>query len=127
MFLAELLPEEKKAFLELAYLIATIDGKLSVYENPILETYKKELELENYRIKGPAIGDILKTFKNERAKNIVLTEIFKLIYSDGVFHDEERKSVQLIKTHFGFNPNEYGSFKDWIIKIKELSIPQGEL
>jgi hypothetical protein len=26
MFLAELLPEEKKAFLELAFLIATIDG-----------------------------------------------------------------------------------------------------
>ena len=127
MFLAELLPEEKQAFLELAFMIATIDGNLSVYENPILEKYKKEMGLENYQLKGLAIDDILKTFKNKRSKNIVLTEIFTLIYSDGVFHDEERKSVQLIKTHFGFDPNEYESFKDWIFKIKELSISQGKL
>jgi len=126
MFLAELLPEEKKSFLELASLIAMIDGNISVYESPILETYKKEMGLEDYRIKGLAMDDILKTFRNERSKKIVLAEIFKLIYSDGVFHEEERKSVQLIKTHFGFNSNEYGSLKEWIVKIKELSIPKGE-
>ena len=126
MFLAELLPEEKKSFLELASLIAMIDGNISVYESPILETYKKEMGLENYRIKGLAMDDILKTFRNERSKKIVLAEIFKLIYSDGVFHEEERKSVQQIKTHFGFNSNEYGSLKEWIVKIKELSIPKGE-
>jgi hypothetical protein len=127
MFLAELQPEEKKAFLELASLIATIDGNLSIFENSILKKYQKEMKLENFRIKGLAIDDILKIFKNERTKHIVLTEIFKLIYSDGVFHDEESKSVQLIKMHFGFDPNEYGSFKDWVFKIKELSIPKGEL
>ena len=126
MFLAELLPEEKKSFLELASLIAMIDGNISVYESPILETYKKEMGLEDYQIKGLAMDDILKTFRNERSKKIVLAEIFKLIYSDGVFHEEERKSVQLIKTHFGFNSNEYGSLKEWIVKIKELSIPKGE-
>lgn len=43
MFLAELLPEEKKPFLELAFLIATIDGNfLSVYENPILKSIKRK-------------------------------------------------------------------------------------
>jgi hypothetical protein len=42
MFLAELLPEEKKAFLELAFLIATIMGILSVYENPILKSIKRK-------------------------------------------------------------------------------------
>ena len=126
MFLAELLPEEKKSFLELASLIAMIDGNISVYESPILETYKKEMGLEDYQIKGLAMDDILKTFRNERSKKIVLAEIFKLIYSDGVFHEEERKSVQQIKTHFGFNSNEYGSLKEWIVKIKELSIPKGE-
>jgi tellurite resistance protein len=127
MFLAELQPEEKKAFLELASLIAMIDGNLSIFENSILRKYQKEMKLENYRIKDLAIEDILKIFKNERSKHIVLTEVFKLIYSDGVFHDEESKSVQLIKVQFGFDPNEYGSFKDWVFKIKELSIPEGEL
>lgn len=125
MFLEELQPEEKLAFLELAALIAKIDGKLSIYESSILEKYQKEMGLENYRKKGLGIGDILKIFKNERSKNIVITEIFKLIYSDGVFHDQERESVRLMKEHFGFDSNEYGSFKDWIFKIKELSKNEG--
>lgn len=121
MFLDELKPEERIAFLELASLIARIDGKLSIYESTILDKYMKEMELENYEIKGMPIGDILNIFKNERSKKIVLTELFQLIYSDGVFHDKEMESVRLIKEHFGFDPNEYVSLKDWIFKIKELS------
>jgi len=126
MFLEELQPEEREAFLELADLIAAIDGKLSIFENSILNKYKKEMGLEDYKIKGLEMDDILKIFKTERSKNIVLTELFQLIYSDGVFHDQESESVRLIKSHFGFNSNEFGSFKDWIIKIKELSVSDGE-
>ena len=121
MFLAELRPEEKTAFLELASLIAQIDGYLSIYESSILEKYQKEMRLENYKIEGLPIEDILKRFHNERSKKIVLTEILQLIYSDGVFQDEERESIRLIKESFGFEPKEYESFKDWIHKIKDLS------
>jgi uncharacterized tellurite resistance protein B-like protein len=127
MFLAELQPEERKAFLELAALIAKIDGNLSIFENSILNSYKKEMGLESYKIEGLAIDEILTVFKNERSKNIVLTELFQLIFSDGVFHNQESDSVQVIKTHFGFDSNEFGSFKDWIVKIKELSVSKSEL
>ncbi|MEH7352566.1 hypothetical protein V7150_03200 [Neobacillus drentensis] len=126
MFLEELQLEEREAFLELADLIAAIDGKLSIFENSILNKYKKEMGLEDYKIKGLVMDDILKIFTTERSKYIVLTELFQLIYSDGVFHDQESESVRLIKSHFGFNSNEFGSFKDWIIKIKELSVSDGE-
>ncbi|MFY4776351.1 hypothetical protein [Metabacillus sp. RGM 3146] len=122
MFLAELQSEEKIAFLELAVLMAKIDGNLSIYESTILNKYKKEMGLENYKIKDLPIENILGLFKNERSQNIVLTEIFQLIYSDGVFHEEERESVRLIKKHFGFDSSEFKNFKDWIGKIKELSI-----
>jgi uncharacterized tellurite resistance protein B-like protein len=122
LFLAELQPEEKMAFLELAALISEIDGQLSIYEQPILNRYEKEMGVEDYDIKGLAIDDILKYFKTERSKNIVLTEILQLIFSDGVFHDQERESVRLIKKHFGFDSSEFSDFKDWIGKIKELAI-----
>ncbi|PLS03670.1 TerB family tellurite resistance protein [Neobacillus cucumis] len=122
MFLAELQPEEKTAFLELAVLIASIDGNLSIFETTILNKYQKELELEDYKPTGKALGDILNTFKSERSKNIVLTELFQLIYSDGVFHDHEGEFVRMIKGHFGFDSDEFGSFKDWIEKIRELSL-----
>jgi uncharacterized tellurite resistance protein B-like protein len=126
MFLGELQPEERKAFLELAALIAKIDGNLSIFENKTLNRYKKEMGLESYKIEGLAIDEILSVFKNERSKNIVLTELFQLIFSDGVLHAQESESIQLIKTYFGFESSEYASFKDWIVKIKELSESKGK-
>lgn len=121
MFLAELETEEKEAFLELASLISLIDGDLSIYEIPIIKEYQKETGLENYSIKGLPMEEILARFKNERTKKIVLTEILRLIFADGVYHDEEKKSVQIIKNYFGFDQDEYNSYKDWVMKIKELS------
>jgi tellurite resistance protein len=127
MFLAELNPEEKVAYLELASLFANIDGNKSIFENSILDEYKKELEIENYTLRGLSIEEIAKVFKNERSKNIVLSEILRLIYSDGVYHAQERESVSIIKKHFGFKANEYESFKDWVSKIKELeNYPKNE-
>lgn len=122
MFLAELQPEEKRAFLELAAMIANIDGNLSIFESSVLSKFQKEMGLKDYQIEGLAIEDILKTFKTERSKNIVLAELLQLIYSDGVFQEKESETIQIIKEHFGFDANEFGSFKDWIEKIKELSV-----
>ena len=127
MFLAELQPEEKTAFLELAVLIASIDGNLSIYETTVLNKYQKELGILDYQPAGMDIGDILNSFKSERSKNIVLTELFQLIYSDGVFHNHEEEFIRMIKEHFGFDSDEFGSFKDWIEKIRELSLTKEKL
>lgn len=121
MFLAKLQQEEKEAFLELAVLMAKVDGNVSIFENPIIVKYQKEMDLENYTVKGVAIEEILKVFKDERSKNIVLTEILRLVYSDGIVHDKEKESIRLIKEHFGFDSNKYDNFKDWILGIKELA------
>lgn len=121
MFLTKLQQEEKEAFLELAYLMATIDGKFSVFENPVIVKYQKEMDLEDYKIKGLAIDDILKVFKEERSKHIVLIEILRIVYSDGIVHENEQNSIRLIKEHFGFDANKYATLKDWIVGIKELA------
>lgn len=122
LFLDQLQPEEKIAFFELAHLLASADGVLAVKEELILEEYRHELQInDDYAIRNLSIEEILQAFQSERSKNVALTELFRLIFSDGIYQDEERKSVQLIKTHFGFDPHQFQSFKDWVFKIKELS------
>ncbi|MEH7245933.1 hypothetical protein V7114_03970 [Neobacillus niacini] len=121
MFLTELQKEEKEAFLELALLMAKVDGNISVYEHPVIVKYQKEMDLGDYSFKGMAIDEILKVFKNERSKNIVLTEILQLVYSDGIVHEKEKESIRLIKDHFGFDSTKYNNFKDWVLGIKELA------
>jgi tellurite resistance protein len=121
MFLAELRPEEKTAFLELANLVASVDGNLSIKEDLLIEDYRYEMGLEHYLVQNLTMDEILQLFTSERSKNIALAEILGLIFSDGVFHEQEKESVRLIKKHFGFDPNQYKSFKDWVDKIKQLS------
>lgn len=122
MFLAELQPQEKKAFLELAYLVASADGHLTPKEEALLEEYKKEMVMEeSHKIENLSFEKIVSQFQSERSKNIALTELLSLIFSDGVYHEEERKSIQMIKEHFGFNPNQFNSFKDWVENIRKLS------
>lgn len=121
MFLTELQKEEKEAFLELALLMAKVDGNISVYEHPVIVKYQKEMDLGDYSFKGMAIDEILNVFKNERSKNIVLTEILQLVYSDGIVHEKEKESIRLIKDHFGFDSTKYNNFKDWVLGIKELA------
>lgn len=126
MFLNELQTEEKQAFLELAALMAKIDGNLSIYEGAIIEKYKKETGLENYKIKGFAIDEILPKFKSERSKKIVITEILRLVYADGIFHDKERESIHFIKKYFGFAPDEFNSLRDWVTNMEKLSASKEE-
>lgn len=52
MFLTKLQQEEKEAFLELAYLMATIDGKFSVFENQLLRSIKRKWILKIIKSKA---------------------------------------------------------------------------
>ncbi len=121
MFLSELEPKERVAFLELAHKVANLDGHLTPAKEVLLLEYATEMNIEDYKVQYLSLDDILPYFSSERSKHIALTELLRLIFSDGVLHNAERKSVELIKKHFQFDPNEYTSFKDWVVKIKELS------
>lgn len=120
MFLFELQGQEKIAFLELAYRIASVDGYLTPAKEILLEEYAAEMYIEDYKIQNMPIEEALSQFQSERSKHIALIELLKLVFSDGVYRPGERKSIQLIKEYFKFDPNEYNSFRDWITKIKEL-------
>jgi len=125
MFLTELLPQEKKAFLELAHLVASIDGAMTTSEEVFLEDYKREMQLEEeYSIQNWSIERILMEFQSERSKQIALTEILGIVFTDGILSNEERKSIELIKKHFGYQRDQFESYRDWIESIKELSREQ---
>ncbi len=66
MFLAELQDNEKEAFLELASLIGTSDGKLSIYESTIIERYQKEMDNELYKMKHKSYEDALKSIPDSK-------------------------------------------------------------
>ncbi|MEW9668569.1 hypothetical protein [Ammoniphilus sp. 3BR4] len=120
LFLFELNFEEKIAFLELAHRIASVDDCLTPAKEILLEEYAAEMYIEEYKIQHMPMEEALSYFQSERSKHIALIELLRLIFSDGVYRPGERKSIQLIKEYFKFDPNEYNSFRDWITKIKEL-------
>ena len=96
MFLNQLLDEEKKAFISLSIYAANADGDFSIEEKSMFQEYCKEMDLESFSAKDIiSMDDIVNTFKmsEEHNKKIALFELLGLVYSDGMYKDEEKKFV----------------------------------
>ena len=113
MFLNLLEQKEKEAFFELATLVANSDDVLDEKEELILNLYKKEMDIENYKTIGINLDEILNSFKSKKAKRIVLMELFALIFSDEKFQQEEIDLIKKIQKNFKFSEVEVNLCKEW--------------
>ncbi|RXT02773.1 TerB family tellurite resistance protein [Ammoniphilus sp. CFH 90114] len=121
MFLNQLQEQEKKAFIELAHLVAMADGYLNEKERELIELYKHEMGIsEEYALQDLPLDSILAQFETEASKNIAFIEVLGLIFADGGYNDEERKIVKTIKQGFGFTPEKYETCKAWVRRIQDV-------
>lgn len=90
MFLQVMNQEEKEKFLELVYKVANIDGEYAEEEQEIVNSYKKELELETIA-DTCNIEELVDFFsaKNETLRKIILFEIIGLINADDKIEKSE--------------------------------------
>lgn len=125
MFLKQLNLKEKKAFLQLAYVVANVDG-IGDKEKEMIRLYCQEMEIEDIGYKDKKIGKILKNFKDKKSQKIVLMEIFGLIYSDEIYTQKEKKLIKQINKVFNFSQVEMDLCKEWAKSMLTLA-NQGEL
>ena len=106
MYLMNLSEKVKKAFLELAYLVAVSDNDYSDDEKLIMEAYKKELQIEydlndlEGNIDPDAVVQVLCADANEAEKKIIVFEITGLAMTDNQYDDEERKMIKQMNAAF---------------------------
>ncbi len=97
MFLNQLTPAEKEAFVSLAVHAANANGIIEDTEYDMLEEYCKEMGITFFDAKNIIDMDrIVGVFKNAEIKHkkIVLLEILGLLHADGHYDEKERSFVK---------------------------------
>ena len=104
MYLIMLNDEEKELFLELAYQIAFSDGSFSEEEKNIIGEYCKEMSIPVIDRKGLSIDAILDRFSqisSAQTKKIIVFEALGLVLVDQIYHENEKRIIDLMVEKFG--------------------------
>ncbi len=126
MYLMNLSEKVKKAFLELAYLVAVSDNDYSDEERLVMEAYKKELQIEydmdnsDINIDPDVVVQVLCADANEAEKKIIVFEIVGLAMTDDQFDDEERKMIKQMNAAFQLDDDYPSECEALINKYVEL-------
>lgn len=93
MLLDELTMEEKKAFWNIANVLASVDGRV-MEEVSILNQYNEEMGV-NFAFIDASLVDVKKEiesikFSSLRSRKIVYFELFGVAYADTDFNDNEK-------------------------------------
>ena len=116
MLLMKLQSKEKFSFLQLAHYLARVDSKYGPREEEILLEYCTEMGIENldsFDSENFSLDGILKDFKSEQSKRIVILELMILIHIDHTFHLNEQKLMQQISQNFGINLEDVNDYSQW--------------
>jgi hypothetical protein len=116
MLLMKLQSKEKFSFLQLAHYLARIDNKYGPREEEIILEYCTEMGIENldaFDSVNFSLEGILKDFKSEQSKRIVILELMILIHIDYTFHWNEQKLMEKISDSFGINLEDVNDYSQW--------------
>ncbi len=116
MLLMKLQSKEKFSFLQLAHYLARVDNKYGKREEEIILEYCTEMGIENldsFDFDNFSLDNILKDFKSEKSKRIVLLELMILIHIDHVFNINEKKLIEKISDSFGIEISDVNDYSQW--------------
>ena len=116
MLLMKLQAKEKFSFLQLAHYLARVDNKYGKREEEIILEYCSEMGIENvdsFDFENFSLENILKDFKSESSKRIVILELMILIHIDHSFNLNEKKLIQRISESFGIDIDDVNDYSQW--------------
>lgn len=116
MLLMKLQSKEKFSFLQLAHYLARIDNKFGEREEEIISEYCTEMGIENldtFDMENFSLDNILKDFKSESSKRIVILELMILIHIDHSFNINEQKLMEKISKSFGIDLDDVNDYSQW--------------
>ena len=116
MLLMKLQSREKFSFLQLAHYLARVDNKYGEKEEEIILEYCTEMGIENldsFDYDNFSLDNILKDFKSEKSKRIVILKLMILINIDHILNINEKKLIQKISDSFGIDISDVNDYSQW--------------
>jgi len=112
MYLSLLNEKQKESFMDLAYLLSSVDGDFSDEEQMVMDSYLGELGISydyeaNAKTLDAAIGHLLSNGCDESDKKVILFELVSLAMSDENFDQNEKAFIERLCVSFGFESGFY--------------------
>jgi uncharacterized tellurite resistance protein B-like protein len=130
MFLSELNETEKLAFLELATLMVSIDGKITVEESDMLQDAAEEMEINGYPA-GPIdiqdLEEVCLRIEDTEAKAFILLELASFAFVDHDYDESEKALLRTIAKKWKLDKMSMLQIEEWAFKRVNLAKEAAEI
>ncbi len=121
MFIHELSPEQRRAFLVLAREVIDADNRLAIQEVERLDRLYVEAGVGTETASAPgAVGDLHLLFGTPRARIVLLLELFLVAHADGHMHAAELDALRGIARRLQTDAGTFENAVDWARRHQEL-------
>lgn len=121
MFLHELNPEQRRAFLVLARQVIDADNRLAIQEVERLDRLYIEAGLSAELADAPsAVGDLNLLFGTARSRVVLLLDLFLVAYADGRLHASELDALRGIARRLQTDAGVFEAAVDWARRHQAL-------
>ncbi len=128
MFLHDLSPEQRRAFLVLARQVIDADRRLSIHEVERLDRLYVEAGIPAEMADAPgAVGDLNLLFPSDRARVVVVLDLLLVGYADGTLDPREAQAVRDIAARLGMDAATWEDALDWARRYQALQDEAGRL
>ncbi len=114
MFLHDLSPEQRRAFLVLARQVIDADSRLALQELERLDRLYVEAGLGTETASAPSVtGDLHLLFGTDRARVAALLDLILVAYSDGTLHPRETDAIRAAAARLHVDAGVFEHALDW--------------
>lgn len=123
MFLHELRPEQRRAFLVLARQVIDADNRLAIQEVERLDRFYIEAGLGAETAAAPnVVGDVNLLFGTDRSRVVVLLNLLQIAYADGVLHPSETAAIRSVAAQLQVDAGTFSAVLDWAARYQALVV-----
>ena len=121
MFIHELSPEQRRAFLVLARHVIDADNRLAIQEVERLDRLYLEAGVGTETASAPnGVGDLNLLFGTERSRVVVLLDLLLVAYADGHLHPREVAAVRSVAARLQVDAGTFEAALDWARRHQAL-------
>ena len=121
MFLHELSPEQRRAFLVLARQIIDADKRLAIQEVERLDRLYVEAGVPAETADAPhSVGDLNLLFPSDRARVVVVLDLLLVGYADGRLDPREAQAVRDVAARLGVDAATWEDALEWARRYHAL-------
>lgn len=121
MFVHELSPDQRRAFLVLVRGVIDADNRLALQEVERLDRLYREAGVPAETAAAPsAVGDLNLLFETERARAVVVLDLLLVAFADGRLHEREAEAVRDVARRLQVDAATVEAAFDWAQRHQAL-------